>query len=147
MIAFSGVQRTALPVRVTRLLTAAVTAAGQSIVLCLNPARIVVSIYEIAAGTTLREHKYPFVRYAYVPAGTLQFTNTETAHNNVYKAGDFIIEAIGQWHPAVNLGDRPLKLLVIDQQTGEKSNVVIRSTSLPVDARRHEKVTKFRTGE
>jgi hypothetical protein len=49
MIALSGVRRTALPVRVTRPLTAAVTAAGQSTVLCLNPARIVVLIYEIAA--------------------------------------------------------------------------------------------------
>jgi hypothetical protein len=58
MIAFSGVQRTAPPVRVTRLLTAAVTAAGQSIVLCLD--------------------------------------------------------------------DRPLKLLVIDQHAGQKSNVVMR---------------------
>jgi hypothetical protein len=78
MIAFPGVRRTALPVRVTRLLTAAVTAAGQSIVLCLNPARIVVSIYEIAAGATLREHKQPFVRSPYVLTGTLRVTNTET---------------------------------------------------------------------
>ena len=84
MIAFSGVQRTALPVRVTRVLAAAVTAAGQSIVLFLNTARIVVSIYEIAAGGTLREHKHPFVRYAYVLTGTLRVTNTETGHSNVY---------------------------------------------------------------
>jgi quercetin dioxygenase-like cupin family protein len=126
MIPFSGVRRTASSVRVTRLLTAAVTAAGQPIVLCLNPARIVVSIYELAAGATLREHKHPFVRYAYVLTGTLRVTNTETGHSNVYKAGDFIIEAIGQWHQAVNLDDRPLKLLVIDQQPGEKSNVVMR---------------------
>ena len=127
MIPFSGVRRTALPFRVTRPLTAAVTAAGQSIVLCLNPATIVVSIYEIAAGATLREHKHPFVRYAYVLTGTLRVTNTQTGHSNVYKAGDFIIEAIGQWHQAVNLGDRPLKLLVIDQQADEKSNVVMRT--------------------
>ena len=123
MIPFSGVRRTAPPVRVTRLLTAGVTAAGQSIVLCLNPATIVVSIYEIAAGATLREHKHPFVRYAYVLTGTLRVTNTQTGRSNVYKAGDFIIEAIGQWHQAVNLDGRPLKLLVIDQQADEKSNV------------------------
>ena len=126
MIPLSGVPRTALPVRVTRLLTAALTASGQSIVLCLNSATIVVSIYEIAAGATLREHKHPFVRYAYVLTGTLRVTNTETGHSNDDKAGDFIIEAIGQWHQAVNLDDRPLKLLVIDQQADEKSNVVMR---------------------
>ena len=79
MIPFSGVRRTAPPVRVTRLLTAAVTAAGQSVVLCLNPATIVVSIYETAAGATLREHKHPFVRYAYVLTGTLRVANTRLA--------------------------------------------------------------------
>jgi quercetin dioxygenase-like cupin family protein len=111
---------------VTRLLIAAVTTAGQSIVLCLNPARIVISIYEIAAGATLREHKHPFVRYARVLTGTLRVINTQTGHSNAYKAGDFIIEAIGQWHQAVNLDDRPLNSLVIDQQAGQKSNVVMR---------------------
>jgi quercetin dioxygenase-like cupin family protein len=111
---------------VTRLLTAAVTAAGQSIVLCLNPARIVVSIYEIAAGARLREHKHPFVRHAYVLTRTLRVTNTETGNSNVSEAGDFIIEAIGQWHQAVKLDDRPLKLLVTDQHSGQKSNVVMR---------------------
>jgi quercetin dioxygenase-like cupin family protein len=121
MIPFSGARRTTPPVRVTRLLTTAVTAAGQPIVLCLNPATIVVSIYEIAAGATLREHKHPFVRYAYVLTGTLRVTNTQTGHSNVYQAGDF-----GQWHQAVSFDDRPLKLLVIDQQAGEKSNVVMR---------------------
>ena len=105
MIAFSGVQWTALPVRVTRLLTAAVTAA--------------------AAGSTLREHKHPFVRDAHVPTGTFRVTNKETGESNVYKAGDFIIEAIGQWHQAVNLDYWPLKLLVIDQQADEQSNVII----------------------
>jgi quercetin dioxygenase-like cupin family protein len=93
------------------------------IVLRLNPATIVVSIYEIGAGATLREHKHPLVRYAaYVLTGTLRVTNTATGHSNVYKAGDFIVEAIGQWHQAVNRDDRPLKLFVIDQ----KSNVVMR---------------------
>jgi quercetin dioxygenase-like cupin family protein len=126
MIPFSGARRTTPPVRVTRLLTTAVTAAGQPIVLCLNPATIVVSIHEIAAGGTLREHKHFFVRYAYVLTGRLRVTNTETGHSNVYKAAHFIIEAIGQWHQAVNLDDRPLNLLVIDQQAGRKSNVVMR---------------------
>jgi hypothetical protein len=59
---------------------AAVTAAGQFIVLCLNPATIVVSIYEIAAGATLRDHKRPFVPYADVLTGTLRVTDTQTGH-------------------------------------------------------------------
>jgi quercetin dioxygenase-like cupin family protein len=126
MIAFTGVWRKAPPVRVTRLPTAAVTATGQFIVLYLSPATIVVSIYKTAVGAALREHKHPFARYADVLTGTLHVSDTETGHSNVYKAGDFIIQAIGQWHPAVNLDDRPLKLLVTDQQAGQKSNVVVR---------------------
>jgi hypothetical protein len=59
-----------------------------------------------------------------------------------YEAADFIIEAIGQWHQAVTLDDRPLKLLVIDQQAGQKSNVVCVSSSLPVDARRLDKTMR-----
>jgi quercetin dioxygenase-like cupin family protein len=127
MIPFSAVWRKAPPVRVTRLPTAAVTAAGQFIVLCLNPATIVVSIYKTAVGAALREHKHPFARYADVLTGTLRVSDTETGHSNIYKAGDFIIQAIGQWHPAVNLDDRPLQLLVTDQQAGQKSNVVLRN--------------------
>jgi quercetin dioxygenase-like cupin family protein len=74
----------------------------------------------------LPEHKRPFPRYAYVLAGTLRITNTETGHSDVYRTGDFIIEAIGQWHKATSLDDRPVKLLVIDQVAGDLSNVVMR---------------------
>jgi quercetin dioxygenase-like cupin family protein len=59
--------------------TAAVMAVGRSIVLCLYPATIVVSSYEIAARATLREHKHPFVRYADVLTGTLRVSDTKTA--------------------------------------------------------------------
>jgi quercetin dioxygenase-like cupin family protein len=87
MIPFSEVRRTMSPVRLTRLLIAAVTTAGQSVVLCLNPARIFVSICEIAAGATLREHKHPFVSYAYVLTATLRVTNTPTGHSNACAIG------------------------------------------------------------
>ena len=59
-------------------------------------------------------------------AGEIRITNIETGKSETYKTGDFIIEAIGQWHQAANIGDRPVKLLVIDQVEGAGSNVVIR---------------------
>ena len=57
--------------------------------LCLNVLRAT----RLAAGATLREHKHPFVRNAYVLTGTLAVTNTETGHSNVYKAGDFVSDS------------------------------------------------------
>ena len=122
----SETDRAAIPVLVTPVLTATVTATGQPIVLPQDNARIVVSTYEIARDATLPEHKHSFPRYAYVLAGTLRITNTETGHSDVYRTGDFIIEAIGQWHKAASLDGRPVKLLVIDQVAGDLSNVVMR---------------------
>ena len=70
-------------------------------------------------------HKHPFPRYAYVEQGTLKVTNVETGASNTYKTGDFIIEMIGQWHQATNIGADPVKLLVIDQvEQGAKNTIL-----------------------
>jgi quercetin dioxygenase-like cupin family protein len=114
------------PVRVTPVAAAMATASGQPIVLPRDNVQVVVSSYDIGPGAALPEHKHPFARYAYVLAGTLEVTNTETGQSRVYKAGDFIIEAIDQWHKGANLGDGPVKLLVIDQVSGDANNVVLR---------------------
>ncbi|TIU12036.1 MAG: cupin domain-containing protein, partial [Mesorhizobium sp.] len=82
--------------------------------------------FGIAPGATLPVHKHPFPRYAYVEAGTLQVTNVETGKSNTYKSGDFIIEMIGQWHQATNVGADPVKLLVIDQVEEGTKNTVLR---------------------
>jgi quercetin dioxygenase-like cupin family protein len=122
----SETDKPAIPVLVTSVLTAAVTATGQPIVFPPVNARVVVSTYDIAPGATLPEHKHPFARYAYVLAGRLRIANTETGQSSVYKTGDFIIEAIGQWHKAVSLDARPVKLLVVDQVAGDLNNIVMR---------------------
>ncbi|RUW30320.1 cupin domain-containing protein, partial [Mesorhizobium sp. M1E.F.Ca.ET.041.01.1.1] len=84
-----------------------------------------VSAYQIAPGATLPVHKHPFPRYAYVEAGTLKVTNVETGASNTYKTGDFIVEMIGQWHQATNIGADPVKLLVIDQvEQGAKNTIL-----------------------
>jgi quercetin dioxygenase-like cupin family protein len=114
------------PVVVTPVTTTAVTAGGQPISLPQGNAQVAVSTYEIAADAKLPEHKHPFPRYGYVLSGTLRVTNTETGKSDVYKAGDFIVEAVGQWHRAANEGTEPVKLLVIDMIEKGQSNVVVR---------------------
>jgi quercetin dioxygenase-like cupin family protein len=114
------------PVVVSPLASRTQTASGQPITLPQKNVQVLVSSFEIAPGATLPVHKHPFPRYAYVQGGTLQVTNVETGKSNTYKSGDFIIEMIGQWHQATNVGADPVKLLVIDQVEEGTKNTVLR---------------------
>lgn len=116
----------AADVVVTPVLRSTVTVTGQPIVLPRDDAEVVVSTYEIAPGAALPEHKHPYPRYAHVLAGTLSVTNTETGKVVVFKPGDFIVEAIGQWHRGANIGGDPVRLLVIDQVERGRGNVIPR---------------------
>jgi quercetin dioxygenase-like cupin family protein len=112
------------PVVVTPVMKSAVTATGQPIQLPQKDAEIQVSTYDIAVGAKLPVHKHPFPRYAYVLAGKIEVTNTEAGTVAVYETGGFIIEAVGQWHKASNIGTEPVKLLVIDMIEAGQNNVV-----------------------
>jgi quercetin dioxygenase-like cupin family protein len=119
----------AAEVIVTPVVTSSVTSSGQPIVLPQKNVEVVVSTYSIPPGAKLPVHKHAYPRYGYVLSGTLNIVNMDTGKNEVFKAGDFIFESIGQWHKADNSGSEPVKLLVIDQidKTAENpSNTVIR---------------------
>lgn len=108
------------------VLSATHTATGQPIVLPQKDAQLLVSTYEIAPGAVLPVHKHPFPRYAYVQAGSLRVTNSETGKAEDYKPGDFILEAVGQWHFGTNTGTDPVKLLVIDMVEKGQNNTVLK---------------------
>src|SRR5262245_22553121 len=86
------------PVVVTPLMKTTTTTGGGQIVLPQKDAQVIVSTYDIAPGAVLPVHKHPFPRYAYVLAGHLKVTNTETGKSAEFKPGDFVIEDLGQWH-------------------------------------------------
>lgn len=109
---------------VTPVMTTDVTASGQPIRLPQGDAEVGVSTYDIAPGAKLPVHEHPFPRYAYVLAGTLSVTNTETGKTVTYEKGGFIVEAVGQWHKAANIGKDAVKLLVIDMTPPGENNVV-----------------------
>lgn len=112
---------------VRQLLQTRETASGRPIKLPADP-RLVVSTYSFKAGATLPEHKHLHQRYAYVLAGTLRVTNTESGKSEIYRRGDFIVEQRDEWHRGAALGKAPVKLLVIDQiGEGPQGNVVLRS--------------------
>ncbi|WP_020174835.1 cupin domain-containing protein [Methyloferula stellata] len=114
------------PVTIHPVLSTSETSSGQKIVLPQKDAHISVSVYDIAAGAVLPEHLHPFPRYGYVLSGTLQVVNTENGKVDEYKTGDFIVESVDQWHQGANIGQEPVKLLVIDMTEGENKNTVLK---------------------
>jgi quercetin dioxygenase-like cupin family protein len=117
--------RAPAPVVVTPVTKTSVTSTGQPITLPQKDVEVAASIFDIAPGATLPVHKHPFPRYAYVLAGTLKVTNADTGKSDIFKAGDFIVEMIDQWHQGSNIGSDPVKLLVIDQiEAGAQATVL-----------------------
>jgi quercetin dioxygenase-like cupin family protein len=79
---------------------------------------------EMPVGGVLGVHKHPWPRMFYLQQGMLRVTNDDAHLTRDFKAGDFVVEAIGQWHHAEVIGDQPVKLLVIDQAPPGKVNIV-----------------------
>ena len=73
-------------------------------IVLLKDAQLNVAIFDIPAGATLPVHKHPFPRYAYVLAGTLKVTNQDAGRADIFKKGDFIVEAVDQWHMGTAIG-------------------------------------------
>lgn len=107
------------------VISATETSTGQPIVLPQKSPQLIASTYEIPPGTTLPKHKHPFPRYGYVLAGTITVTNLDTGKIENFKTGDFILEAVGQWHQGTATGTEPVKLLVIDMVEKGESNTII----------------------
>lgn len=97
------------------------TISGQPIVIPQKP-EVTVTIIEIAPGSIIPPHRHPSVRYGYVLKGALSVTNLVTGKVSEFKKGDFVIEAIDQWHEGRNQGTIITKLLVIDQTELGKIN-------------------------
>lgn len=119
-------QAAASKVVVRPVLSATVTSSGQPIVLPQKDAQVIVSTYDIPPGAVLLVHKHPFPRYAYVQEGTIAVTNVDTGKTQTFKTGDFILEAVDQWHYGTNSGPEPVKLLVIDMVEKGQGNTVLK---------------------
>lgn len=108
------------------VVSTSVDSSGQPIILPQGEAQVTVSIFDIPAGANLPEHRHPFPRYGYVLAGSLRVMNTDTAREQEYRPGDFILEAVGQWHKATAVGTEPVRLLVIDLVEQGKTNTILK---------------------
>ncbi|MFZ5682781.1 MAG: cupin domain-containing protein [Bradyrhizobiaceae bacterium] len=122
---YADTQPATSKVVVKPVMSATTTSSGQPIVLPQKDAQVIVSTYEIPRGAVLPKHKHPFPRYAYVQAGTIAVTNLDTGKTQTFKTGDFILEAVDQWHFGANKGKVPVKLLVIDMVEKGAVNTVL----------------------
>ena len=125
-------------VTITPLLSSTVNSSGQPIALPQKNAEVVVSIYDVALGAALPVQKHPYPMYAYVLSGKLRVINSETGRSNTYKAGAFILESVGQWHTGANIGDEPLKLLIINIVEKGQANTVLQRQSPTLFERSNE---------
>lgn len=101
-------------VDVTPVISAVTTASRQPIILPKGAARLIVSTYVIAPGAKLPIHRHMYPRYAYVLDGRLRVTDVKAHRTFDYKKGEFIVEMTGRAHFGENIGQTPLRLLVID---------------------------------
>jgi quercetin dioxygenase-like cupin family protein len=125
--ATSGAAHAADKVVVTPVVKATTTVSGQPILLPKENPEVTVSIYEIAPGAALPQHRHLYPRYGYVLSGKLRVTNVETGKVTNLDAGGFIVEALDQWHFGDNPGTELLRLLVIDQAPAGVKNVELKN--------------------
>ena len=113
---------------VTAFVDTQVTASGQPITPPVGPMRVTASQGVIPPGAATPVHRHPFLRYDYVLEGRLEVTNFVTGKVDVVKAGDFVVDPIGQWHQGRALDGKPVRLLIIDQSPPGQSNTVLKPT-------------------
>ncbi|WP_309087477.1 cupin domain-containing protein [Phenylobacterium sp.] len=106
----------AQPAPVTRPMAAIdATLTGQPITAPTGRLRVTVSETTLAPGGKLAAHKHPYPRVVQILSGRLRVTNLDTGTVSEPKPGDWMVDAVDQWHEAIVLGDEPVRILTIDQ--------------------------------
>ena len=104
----------AQPVTIGTPVTIDATLSGQPIRPPAGDLRVTVTQVELPAGGKLAAHKHPYPRLVQVLSGRLEIHNLDTGQTREVKAGDWMVDAVEQWHEAVALGDQPARLMTID---------------------------------
>lgn len=105
----------AQPVTVGTPVTLDATLSGQPIRAPSGDLRVTVTQVELPVGGRLAAHRHPYPRVVQVLAGRLEIRNLDTGQTREAKAGDWMVDAVEQWHEAAVIGDQPVRLMTIDQ--------------------------------
>jgi quercetin dioxygenase-like cupin family protein len=103
------------------------TLSGQPIRAAPGDLRVTVTQSVIPVGGRLPVHKHPYPRLVNVLAGRLKITNLDTGQVRDAVAGDWMVDAVDQWHEAVVVGDEPVRLMAIDQAPPGAAVTILRN--------------------
>jgi quercetin dioxygenase-like cupin family protein len=107
--------------------TITTTLSGQPITAPSGPLTVTISETRLPKGGALPVHKHPYARVVQVIEGRLRVSNLDTGQVREVNAGDWMVDAIDQWHEAAVVGDTPVRLLVIDQAPPGSAVTILRT--------------------
>ena len=88
-----------------------------------DKAEIASVMIEIQPGKESGRHMHPVPTYVHVLEGTLT-VEFEDGSRQAFKAGSGFLEAVNTWHNVKNLGEAPLKFLVVFAGEEGKPNLM-----------------------
>lgn len=116
----------AQPVTIGTPVTVDATLSGQPIRAPAGDLRVTITQTQLPAGGKLAAHRHPYPRLVQVLQGRLEVRNLDTGQTRQAKAGDWMVDAVEQWHEAVVVGDEPVRLMTIDQAPPGRPVTVMR---------------------
>jgi quercetin dioxygenase-like cupin family protein len=96
----------------TPILEASTTFTGQPIRFPQSDGQIVAVLAEVAPGGQVGRHLHPNPLFVYILEGTLTI-EMEGHGTHAFSAGEALAEVVNTWHNGRNLGDRPVKFLIV----------------------------------
>jgi quercetin dioxygenase-like cupin family protein len=98
--------------KITQILETTTTAAGQVLRFPEGENQLSALIAELAPGGQVGRHVHPVPLFAYILEGTLT-VEVEGHGTRTFSAGEGFVDVVNLWHNGRNLGDRPVRFLVI----------------------------------
>jgi quercetin dioxygenase-like cupin family protein len=111
-------------VTVTAVMKGSTTIGGQKIEYPkTEKAEMASVLIEIQPGKESGRHMHPVPTYVHVLEGTLT-VEFEDGSRQTFKAGSAFLEVVNTWHNGKNLGEGPLRFLVVFAGAEGKSNLI-----------------------
>jgi len=102
------------------------TLSGQPIRAPSGDLRVTVTQTVVPVGGRLPVHKHPYPRVAHIVSGRFKITNLDTGQVREAVAGDWMVDAVDQWHEAEVVGDEPARLMTVDQAPAGSAVTILR---------------------
>jgi quercetin dioxygenase-like cupin family protein len=102
----------AVGLKLTPVLETTTTFTGQPIRFPQGENQLTAVIAEVAPGGQVGRHMHPVPLFVYILEGTLTL-EMEGHGTHAFSAGQGLAEVVNMWHNGRNLGDRPVRFLIV----------------------------------